>query len=89
MFDDMRENSLPVGISLIFTITFHSAITRVTPLSILTAGAPPTIGKASERSEFISSDGWPEEGMERLSDDKNEVRFFEDGLNTGARILGR
>jgi hypothetical protein len=55
----------------------------------MAAVAPPSIRRGSEQSEFISLDGWPEEGTERLLDDKNEVRFSQDGLNTGARILGR
>ncbi|KAJ6029290.1 CAZyme family GT1 [Penicillium canescens] len=36
----------------------------------------------------IRSDDFPGEDIKRSPDDHNEVRFFQDGLNTGARILG-
>ncbi|KAJ6089633.1 UDP-glucuronosyl/UDP-glucosyltransferase [Penicillium canescens] len=36
----------------------------------------------------IRLDDWAGEDTKRSPDDHNEVRFFQDGLNTGARILG-
>jgi hypothetical protein len=38
--------------------------------------------------DIIRSDDWPGEDTKRSPDDHNEVRIFQDGLNTGARILG-
>lgn len=35
------------------------------------------------------SDGWLGEHTKRSLDDHDEVQFFQDGLNTGARILGK
>lgn len=80
-------------VSPILTIAFPrvalaSAITRVTPLSIMAAVALATIGRPSERIDIIGSDDWPGEGTEQFSDDNDEERFFQDGLNTGARIQG-
>jgi hypothetical protein len=37
----------------------------------------------------LRSDDLPGEDTKRSPDDHNEVRFFQDGLNTGARILGK
>ena len=36
----------------------------------------------------IRSDDWAGEHTKRSPHGHNEVRFFQDGLNTGARILG-
>lgn len=54
----------------------------------MAAVALATIGRPSERIDIIGSDDWPGEGTEQFSDDNDEERFFQDGLNTGARIQG-
>lgn len=50
--------------------------------------APTTAGGSSERTGINRSDGWTGEDTKRPPDDHDEVQFFQDGLNTGARILG-
>lgn len=55
----------------------------------MAAVAPTTAGRSPERMVSIRSDDWLGEDTKRLSDDHDEVQFFQDGLNTGARILGK
>ena len=50
--------------------------------------APATTEQSSQQNDLIQSDNWPGEETKRLPDDHDEVRFFQDRLNTGARILG-
>ena len=51
--------------------------------------ATTTARRPSEQMDMNRSDGWPAEDTKRSPDDHDEVQFFQDGLNTGARILGK
>lgn len=90
---DCAKTSVRVGFPPTVTIaipdlTFAPAITHVTSLSIMAAVAPTTTGRSSQQIDIVRSDNLPEKGTERFSGDNDEVRFFQDGSKTGARVLG-
>lgn len=69
-------------------LTFAPAIIHITSLSIMATVAPATAGRSSQQIDIGRSDNLPEKGTERFSGDNDEVRFFQDGSKTGARVLG-
>ncbi|KAF4767667.1 hypothetical protein HAV15_009326 [Penicillium sp. str.  len=54
----------------------------------MAAVAPNTAEISSERMGIIRSDDLPGEGTKLPPEDHHEVQFFQEGLDTGARILG-
>ncbi len=50
--------------------------------------APTPAGHPFERVNFVRSRDWPYKDATRSQDGHNKVRFFQDGLDDDARVLG-
>jgi hypothetical protein len=58
-------------------------------LSIMAAVVAPTpAGHPFERVNLVHSRDWPSKDTTRSQDGHDKVRFFQDRLDTGARVLG-